>query len=150
MTKPIVKIKKVDPAAVVPSYMTTGAAGCDVHSVEECTIFSGQRRMVDTGLTVEIPPGYECQVRPRSGLAFKHGVTVFNTPGTVDSDYRGRMKVLLHNASEDDYTVRVGDRIAQLVFAEVSQVLFEESDELSTSERGEGGWGSTGIKNVVG
>ena len=128
----------------LPAYATDGAAGMDVVSAEDLTIVPGARHAVATGLSVAIPAGYEIQVRPRSGLAFKHGVTVPNTPGTIDSDYRGELKVLLINHGPDDFVIERGDRIAQLVPAAVTRAGFEEVEELDDTTRGAGGFGSTG------
>ena len=130
----------------LPVYATDGAAGMDVVSAEDVTIAPGQRHAVATGLSVAIPHGYEIQVRPRSGLAFKHGITVPNTPGTIDSDYRGELKVLLINHGPDDFAIARGDRIAQLVPAAVTRATFEEVETLDDTQRGEGGFGSTGTK----
>ncbi|QZD88622.1 dUTP diphosphatase [Qipengyuania aurantiaca] len=128
----------------LPAYATQGAAGMDVLSAESVTLKPGQRHAVATGLAMAIPHGYEIQVRPRSGLALKHGITVPNTPGTIDSDYRGELKIILINHSADDFAIARGDRIAQLVLAPVTQAAFEEVDELDETTRGEGGFGSTG------
>ncbi|MEN3971199.1 dUTP diphosphatase [Sphingomicrobium sp. XHP0235] len=130
----------------LPAYATDGAAGMDVVSAEDVTIASGQRHAVATGLSVAIPQGYEIQVRPRSGLAFKHGITVPNTPGTIDSDYRGELKVLLINHGPDDFDIKRGDRVAQLVPAAVTRATFDEVETLDETQRGEGGFGSTGTK----
>ena len=130
----------------LPAYATDGAAGMDVVSAEDVTIAPGARHAVATGLSVAIPAGYEIQVRPRSGLAFKHGVTVPNTPGTIDSDYRGELKVLLINHGPDDFVIERGDRIAQLVPAAVTRAGFEEVEELDDTTRGAGGFGSTGTQ----
>ena len=128
----------------LPAYATSGAAGMDVVSAEDVTIAPGARHPVATGLSVAIPQGYEIQVRPRSGLAFKHGITVPNTPGTIDSDYRGELKVLLINHGTEDFAIARGDRVAQLVLAPVVQAAWSEVDELDATERGAGGFGSTG------
>ena len=128
----------------LPSYATPGAAGLDVVAAEDLDLMPGQRHAVATGFRVAIPEGYEIQVRPRSGLAFKHGVTVPNTPGTIDSDYRGELKVLLINHGSGPFPVRRGERIAQLVPAAVTQAAFDEVEELCETERGAGGFGSTG------
>ena len=130
----------------LPAYATPGAAGMDVVSAEYVTIEPGQRHPVATGFRVAIPEGYEIQVRPRSGLAFKHGITVPNTPGTIDSDYRGELKVLLINHGPDPFEVKRGERVAQLVPAAVTLASFEEVDELDDTDRGSGGFGSTGTK----
>jgi dUTP pyrophosphatase len=116
----------------------------DVVSAEDVTIAPGARHPVATGLSMAIPQGYEIQVRPRSGLAFKHGITVPNTPGTIDSDYRGELKVLLINHGTEDFDIARGDRVAQLVLAPVVQAAWEEVAELDATERGSGGFGSTG------
>jgi len=130
----------------LPAYATHGAAGMDVVSAEDVVIVPGARHAVATGLSMAIPQGYEIQVRPRSGLAFKHGITVPNTPGTIDSDYRGELKVLLINHGTEDFAVQRGDRVAQLVLAPVVQAAWEEVAELDATERGAGGFGSTGRK----
>jgi dUTP pyrophosphatase len=128
----------------LPGYATSGAAGMDVLAAENVTIRPGQRHAVATGLAVAIPQGYEIQVRPRSGLALKHGITVPNTPGTIDSDYRGEVKVILINHGADDFAIQRGDRIAQLVLAPVTQAAWEEVEDLDETARGAGGFGSTG------
>lgn len=136
-----------NPGAVVPEYKTAGAAGADICALVEApvTIPAGKYSMIPTGLFFEIPEGYEVQVRPRSGLAAKNGVTVLNTPGTIDSDYRGEIKVILINLGEKDFVINSGDRIAQMVIAPVTQASFEITDSLSDTERGAGGFGSTGV-----
>ncbi len=128
----------------LPSYATPGAAGMDVVAAEDLDLAPGQRHAVATGFRVAIPEGYEIQVRPRSGLAFKHGITVPNTPGTIDSDYRGELKVLLINHGDTSFPIRRGERIAQIVPAAVTLATFEEVDELCETQRGAGGFGSTG------
>ncbi|MBD2840705.1 dUTP diphosphatase [Erythrobacter rubeus] len=128
----------------LPAYATSGSAGMDIVSAEDVTIDPGARHAVATGLSVAIPHGYEIQVRPRSGLAFKHGITVPNTPGTIDSDYRGELKVLLINHGAEAFAIARGDRVAQLVLAPVTQAAWNEVAELDATERGEGGFGSTG------
>ncbi len=128
----------------LPAYATTGSVGMDVVSAEGLTLAPGARHAVATGLSMAIPHGFEIQVRPRSGLAFKHGITVPNTPGTIDSDYRGELKVLLINHGAQDFTIVRGDRIAQLVLAPVVQAAWVEVEELDATERGTGGFGSTG------
>lgn len=142
-----VSIKKLHPDAIIPQYQTAGAAGCDIHSVEDAVIQPGHTMMIHTGIAIEVPPGLECQCRPRSGLAAKRGITVLNAPGTIDSDYRGECNVILHNTSRFPFEIAVGDRIAQLVFAPVFQAVFAETDELSSTDRGERGFGSTGVKS---
>lgn len=128
----------------LPAYATNGAAGMDVVSAEDVVIAPGARYAVATGLAMAIPHGFEIQVRPRSGLALKHGITVPNTPGTIDSDYRGELKVILINHGAQDFAIARGDRIAQLVLAPVVQGAWIEVDELDATARGEGGFGSTG------
>ena len=128
----------------LPAYATDGAAGMDVVAAEDVTTAPGARHAVATGLAVAIPPGFEIQVRPRSGLALKHGITVPNTPGTVDSDYRGEVKVILINHGATPFEIRRGDRIAQLVIAPVLRATWLKVDELDETDRGEGGFGSTG------
>jgi dUTP pyrophosphatase len=141
-----VRFKRLRPGAVLPRYMTTGAAGMDLASAAEgpLTLGPGERVGVPTGLAMELPPGYEGQVRPRSGLAIRHGVTVVNAPGTIDSDYRGELVVLLVNLGQSAHTVAPGDRIAQLVVAPVSRADVVEVSELSDTPRGGGGFGHTG------
>ena len=129
----------------LPAYATEGAAGMDVVAAEDVVLAPGGRHAVATGLALAIPPGYEIQVRPRSGLALKHGITVPNTPGTIDSDYRGELKVILINHGTQEFAVRRGDRIAQLVVAPVVQGSWLEVEELEGTARGEGGFGSTGV-----
>ena len=127
-----------------PSYASGGAAGLDVVSAEDVTLAPGGRHAVATGFAIAIPPGYEVQVRPRSGLALKHGITCLNTPGTIDSDYRGEVKVILANLGAEPFDVVRGERIAQLVPAPVLRASFHETDDLDETERGAGGFGSTG------
>ena len=128
----------------LPAYATDGAAGMDVVSAEDVTIAPGMRHAVATGLAAAIPAGYEIQVRPRSGLALKHGISVPNAPGTIDSDYRGEMKVILINHGSEPFVIERGDRIAQLVLAPVTLGTWDEVDELDDTERGTDGFGSTG------
>lgn len=128
----------------LPAYATSGAAGMDVVSAENVVLSPGARHAVSTGFALAIPQGYEIQVRPRSGLALKHGITVPNTPGTIDSDYRGELKIILINHGSEDFEIRRGDRIAQLVLAPVVQAGWHEVDELDATDRGDGGFGSTG------
>lgn len=153
MFKPVtVKVKKLshyDESFPLPSYETTGAAGADVRASlgagEKLLIKPGERVLVTTGLSMEIPMGYEVQVRPRSGLSYKTGLMVLNSPGTIDSDYRGEVKVILGNLGKIDEVINHGDRIAQLVLAPVTQAHYEVStDELTETARGAGGFGSTG------
>jgi dUTP pyrophosphatase len=127
-----------------PTYATDGAAGLDVVSAEELVLEPGQRHAVATGFAIAIPEGFEVQVRPRSGLALKHGITCLNTPGTIDHDYRGEVKVILANLGSEPFAVRRGERIAQLVPAPVLKASFREVEALGETERGAGGFGSTG------
>lgn len=129
----------------LPAYSSDGAAGMDVVAAESVTLRPGQRAAVATGMAFAIPAGWEIQVRPRSGLALKHGVTCLNTPGTIDSDYRGEVKVILANLGDEYFEVKRGDRIAQLVPAQVQRAVLVEVDELDTTRRGSGGFGSTGV-----
>ena len=128
----------------LPAYATAGAAGMDILSAEDVTLAPGKRHAVATGFAVAIPPGYEIQVRPRSGLALKHGIAVPNTPGTIDSDYRGELKVILINHGAERFSIARGDRVAQLVLAPVVQAAWDEVDDLDQTARGAGGFGSTG------
>lgn len=128
----------------LPAYATEGAAGMDVLAAEDVTLAPGTRHAVATGLALAIPPGYEVQVRPRSGLALKHGISVPNAPGTIDSDYRGELKVILINHGAEPFAVRRGDRVAQLVLAPVVRARWLEVEDLDETARGEGGFGSTG------
>ena len=137
---------KLDDGAALPEYKTLGAAGADVCSNEDCSINPSSWKMVSTGLFPEIPENFEIQVRSRSGLAAKNGVFVLNSPGTVDSDYRGEIKVILANMSDKVFEVRKGDRIAQLVVTPVRQADFKIVSDISETERSEGGFGSTGIR----
>ncbi len=132
----------------LPSYETTASAGLDVRANldEKVELKPLQRALIKTGLFMEIPEGYECQVRPRSGLALKNGITVLNSPGTIDADYRGEIGVILINLSDETFTIENGERIAQLVFAQVEQAEWVETEVLSDSDRGAGGFGSTGVK----
>lgn len=133
--------------AILPSYQTAGAAGADVCAClsQPIVLEPGARAMVPTGLSFEIPYGYEIQVRPRSGLAAKNGVTVLNSPGTIDSDYRGEVKVILINLGSEPFAIAHGDRIAQLIVAPVEQAQFHVVESLSSTQRGQGGFGSTGV-----
>ncbi|MFN7302817.1 MAG: dUTP diphosphatase [Bacteroidia bacterium] len=134
-------------AFALPAYETLHAAGMDLRAniSQTITLEPGQRMLIPTGLFVAIPVGYEAQVRPRSGLAFKHGITVLNSPGTIDSDYRGEIKVLLIHHGDVPFPVQPGERIAQMVVARHESVVWEPVVELESTERGEGGYGSTGV-----
>jgi dUTP pyrophosphatase len=129
---------------VEPKYASEFAAGCDLCASEELTIYPGERKLVPTGLFVAIPAGLEGQIRPRSGIALKHGVTVLNSPGTVDSDYRGEIKILLVNLGNDPFKIAKGDRVAQFIFAPVMHAKFVKMPALPVTERGTEGFGSTG------
>jgi dUTP pyrophosphatase len=143
-----VKIKRFPHAEglELPFYATQGSVGMDLlyAGYEEVVLKPFERRLLPTGIAIELPEGYEAQVRPRSGLAIKHGITILNTPGTIDSDYRGEIKVILINLGNEDFVVRRGERIAQLVVAPVVRVQWEEVEELTESLRGPNGFGSTG------
>jgi dUTP pyrophosphatase len=128
----------------LPAYATAGSAGLDLRAAEDATLKPGARCLMPTGIAIALPPHHEAQVRPRSGLAVKHGVTVLNTPGTIDSDYRGEIKVPLINLGQEDFVIRRGDRIAQMVVAPVLQVALQEVEALDETARGAGGFGSSG------
>jgi dUTP pyrophosphatase len=132
----------------VPAYASIGAAGMDVVAAESLTLAAGARHAVATGFAMAIPAGYEVQVRPRSGLALKHGITCLNSPGTIDSDYRGEVKVILANLGQEDFIITRGDRIAQLVPAPVQRATFAMVDDLDDTARGSGGFGSTGVTSA--
>jgi len=138
------KIKRLNKDAIIPAYQSELAAGIDLHSIEEHILEPMERKLIKTGLAFEIEAGYEVQIRPRSGLAYKYGLTVLNSPGTIDADYRGEIMVLLINLSNEFYTIKKGERIAQAVIAPVVQAEIVEVNELSETKRGEKGFGSTG------
>ena len=142
-----VLIKKLSKDIDIPNYETPGASGIDLTANinEELLISSGEKHLISTGISVAIPYGYEMQIRPRSGLAAKNGITVLNTPGTIDADYRGEIKVILINLSKKNFKVNKKQRIAQMVLCPVIKAEFEEVNELPSTERGKGGFGSTGI-----
>ncbi len=140
-----VSFKRLVPEAVLPAYAHPGDAGMDLCSAESLVIPAGGRSLVRTGLKMALPAGYEAQVRPRSGLALKRGITVLNAPGTIDEGYRGEVGVILANFGEEDFKVETGDRIAQMVIAPVTRAEVVEADELDATDRGEGGFGSTGV-----
>lgn len=146
MEKVIVKIVRENDKIELPKYETSGAAGLDVRAniTEQIVLGSLERTLVPTGLKIAIPEGYEVQVRPRSGLALKHGITLLNTPGTIDSDYRGELKMIIANMSKDAYTINPGERIGQLVLNKVEQIEWEVVETLDETERGAGGFGHTG------
>lgn len=136
--------KKLNKNAIVPTYAKMGDAACDLYSIEDVTIKSGQRRLIDTGIAIELPWNFEAQIRPRSGNAWKYGITVLNAPGTIDWGYRNSIKVILINHGDDYFVIKKGDRIAQMKFSQIYKGYFLEVDKLSDSERGIDGCGSTG------
>lgn len=138
------KVRKLVPQATVPHYAHPGDSGLDLFAAEACLLAAGASGLVKTGIALELPPGTEAQVRPRSGMALKHGLTVLNTPGTIDEGYRGEVGVILINHGRDAFLVEPGMKIAQMVIKPVLTVSVVEVDALSTSHRGEGGFGSTG------
>ena len=135
---------KVEDESLMPSYETLGSAGADLKANEEGVLMPGQLKLIKTGISIELPAGYEAQVRPRSGLALKHGISMVNTPGTIDSDYRGEIGVILINHGDTPFEYKKGDRIAQLVIARYSRAEFQICSSLSETERGSGGFGHTG------
>ena len=139
------KIKKVHADAKLPQYQLPGSSGMDLHAVQSVYIAPGEHNLVKTGIKIELPKGFEAQVRPRSGLALKNSITVLNSPGTIDQGFLGEICVILVNHGKSGFRVDPGDRIAQLVIAPVEIVEIQEVDELSETERGEGGFGSTGV-----
>ena len=146
MTK--IQIKKLSNEVLTPKYETSGSSGMDIAAYIERDIIinPGEKALIPTGFSLSVPRGYEVQIRPRSGLAVKKGVTVLNTPGTIDSDYRGEIKVILINFSKNEFTVKSGERIAQMVVCPVEQVSVQEVNELYETDRGSSGFGSTGTK----
>jgi dUTP pyrophosphatase len=152
MQRVVIPVKRVRPAAdplPLPQYMTAGAAGMDLLAdVESEEILPGGRALISTGIAIELPDGYEAQVRPRSGLAFRHGVTLLNSPGTIDSDYRGEIKVILINHGDQPFRVQRGDRIAQMVVAPITHAELCETVDLADSSRGAGGFGHTDVEDT--
>jgi dUTP pyrophosphatase len=142
--RPVLRVKRLSDAVPLPSYAHPGDAGLDLCAAEPALLPVRERRLIRSGFAIELPPGMEAQVRPRSGLAVKHGITVLNSPGTIDEGYRGELCVLLINLGEADFQVDAGMRIAQLVVSRVTHIAVEEVPELSLSTRGTGGFGSTG------
>ena len=142
-----VKVINLNPNNPLPKYETNDSSGMDLRANinTEWTVEPGERVLVPTGLKMAIPSGYECQIRPRSGLALKKGITVLNTPGTIDASYRGEVGIIIINHSNDTFTINPGDRIAQAVFSKTEHAELEEVDELDETERGEGGFGHTGV-----
>ena len=146
MEKISVKVKKLSNHAQLPSYATDGSAACDIFAAEDAIVEHGNFKLIKTGLSIELPAGYEAQIRPRSGLALKHGVTILNTPGTLDEDYRGELCILLMNHGKSDFRVSRGDRIAQMLISKVHRIEWEISESLSETKRGSGGFGHSGMK----
>ena len=140
-----VKFRRIDPSAELPTYAHPGDAGMDIRSIEELSIAPGSRALVHTGLVMMLPPGYEAQVRPRSGLALKNGVTVLNTPGTIDEGYRGEIGVILANFGTEPFKVERGAKIAQIVIAPCTRASIVECETVDDTARGTGGFGSTGL-----
>lgn len=140
-----IKVRKLCFESIIPRKYTKNSSGVDLHSICSDFIPPGRSKLIHTGIAIEIPVGYEAQIRPKSGLSLKYGITVLNTPGTIDADYRGEICVLLYNASQNDFYILPGDRIAQMVIRQVPDVCFHEVDELSETSRGDGGFGHTGI-----
>lgn len=146
MKKIKICIKKIISNAKIPDYVSSGSSGADIYSIIDTDIAPGAFSLIPTGIAVEIPEGFEAQIRPRSGIALKHGVTVLNTPGTIDADYRGEIKVIMINLGDKIFSVKKGMRIAQMVFAHVEHAKFEVVDELNKTKRGGGGFGHTDTK----
>jgi dUTP pyrophosphatase len=145
-SKILVKVKKLHADAIIPHYARHGDAGMDVYAVENDNLNSGERKLIPTGLCFELPIGFEMQIRPKSGLALKNGITLLNTPGTLDSGYRGELKVLIINHSNQNYEIKKGEKIAQIVIAKYEEAEMLEVQEISlATERGTGGFGSTGM-----
>ena len=144
MNKITIKVKKIKNVAL-PEYKSKQASGLDIYSAEDITLKAGTFTTVSTGIAIELPDQYEAQIRPRSGLASKYGIGILNSPGTIDSDYRGEIKIILFNFSKKDFRIKKGDRIAQMVITKVIKAEIKEVQNLSSTERQEGGFGSTGI-----
>ena len=144
-----IKVKVINSSAnELPEYATISSAGMDLRAslAEPVTLRPLERRLIPTGLRIELPQGYECQIRPRSGLALKHGISIVNAPGTIDADYRGEIGVILINLSDVDFVVNPGERICQMVVAPYTRVSWKQTDELGATDRGEGGFGHSGVK----
>ncbi|NMS90004.1 dUTP diphosphatase [Clostridioides difficile] len=139
------KVKKLNDEAIIPNFAHKGDAGMDLYSIEEVVIPSGETKLIKTGICIELPAMTEAQVRPRSGLALKHSITVLNTPGTIDEGYRGELKIILINHGKNDFKVEKHMKIAQMIVKPIYEIDIEEVKELSDSERGKGGFGSTGF-----
>ena len=141
-----IKIKKIHPDAIIPKYAHKGDSGMDVYSVEEFELKTLERKLVKTGLSFEIPIGYEIQTRPKSGLAIKYGITIVNAPGTIDSCYRGELGIIIMNTDKETYLIKKGEKIAQIVLQKVEEMEFIETENLDSTSRGDKGFGSTGQK----
>lgn len=139
-----VKIKKIKDNAIIPKYAHQGDAGVDLYSIEDYLLKPSERVLVSTGIKISIPKGYEAQIRPKSGLALNHGISIVNTPGTIDADYRGEIGIITINLGKEDFKIEKGKKIAQMIFNKVEEAEFEEVEELENTTRGEGGFGSTG------
>jgi dUTP pyrophosphatase len=146
VTERIKVLIHAEAADLIPAYATEGSAGLDLKANQAALLSPGQRAAISTGIRIELPAGFEAQVRPRSGLALKHGVTLVNSPGTIDSDFRGEIKLIMINLGDQDFLIERGDRIGQLVVAPVTRVEWIEQPELSATTRGEGGFGSSGMQ----
>jgi len=140
-----IKIKKIKENAILPHYAHDGDSGVDLYSTEDYVLKPGERVLVSTGIKMAIPKGYEGQVRPKSGLALKHGITTCNSPGTIDSGYRGEVRVIVINHGNEEFKITSGMKIAQMIFNKVEEAEFEEVEELDDTKRGQGGFGSTGL-----
>jgi dUTP pyrophosphatase len=138
-----IKVKKINADLPIPAYQTEGSSGLDLHASDDCLLASGDFEMVPTGIALEIPYGYEGEIRARSGLAAKFGIGVLNSPGTIDSDYRGEIKVILFNFGKKDFEIKKGDRIAQLIISKVERIDLVEVEDLESTKREDGGFGST-------
>lgn len=141
-----ISVKRLSPLAVIPEKMTAHAAGYDLSAAleQDIVLSPGKRELVSTGIAIALPSGFEAQIRPRSGLAIKHGIGILNSPGTIDADYRGEIKVILYNASDQDFTISNGMRIAQMVISAVPETIFTEQETLPETDRESGGFGHTG------
>jgi len=142
-----IKIKKLHPNAIMPHYAHEGDAGMDVYSTKDVILLPSQRRLIPTGLSFQIPKGFEIQIRPKSGLALKHGLTIVNTPGTLDSGYRGELGIILLNTGEAPYEIKKAEKVAQIILARYEEAEIQEVHELGDSSRGISGYGSTGLTN---
>jgi len=141
-----VKIKKIHSDAKIPDYAHPGDAGADLYSVEEKTLRPMKRAMISTGIKIALEKGYNAEIRPKSGLAANHGLTILNTPGTIDAGYRGEIKIIMINLSQEDFRIEKGMKIGQMVIKRVEEARFEEVEELDETSRNQGGFGSTGLK----